>query len=57
MYLVDKSLNMVSYSLLLSLVNYQSAILNEDIHGASAFFKDIPESYHSKLAKFLESNG
>lgn len=34
LYLVDKSLNLVSYSLLLSLVNYQSAILNEDVHGA-----------------------
>lgn len=34
LYLVDKSLNLVSYSLLLSLVNYQSAILNDDTHGA-----------------------
>ena len=33
-YLIDKSLNVVSYSLLLSLINYQSAILNDDIHGA-----------------------
>ena len=56
LYMVDKSLNIVSYSLLISLVNYQSAILNDDIHGAQAFFKDIPESFHSKLAKFLESN-
>lgn len=56
LYLVDKSLNIVSFSLLLSLVNYQSAILNEDLHGAQAFFKDIPESFHSKLAKFLEQN-
>jgi coatomer subunit beta' len=56
LYLVDKTLNIVSYSLLLSLVNYQSAILNEDTHGAQAFFKDIPISFHSKLAKFLEAN-
>jgi len=56
LYLVDKSLNIVSYSLLLSLINYQTAILNDDIHGAMAFFKDIPETFHSKLAKFLETN-
>jgi coatomer subunit beta' len=30
--------------------------LNEDIHGAELYFKDIPESYYQKLAKFLESN-
>ena len=56
LYLIDKSLNIVTHSLLLSLVNYQSAILNEDLHGAQAFYKDIPETYHSKLAKFLEAN-
>lgn len=55
LYLVDKSLNMVSYSLQLALVNYQNAILNEDLHGASVYFKDIPEVFHSKIAKFLES--
>jgi len=55
-YLIDKSLNVVSYSLLLSLINYQSAILNDDIHGAQAYFKDIPVAFHSKLAKFLEAN-
>lgn len=56
LYLIDKSLNLVSYNLLLSLINYQSAILNEDYHGAQAFFKDIPETFHVKLAKFLEAN-
>lgn len=34
LYLIDKSLNIVSYSLLVSVVNFQSAILSEDLHGA-----------------------
>ena len=34
LYLVDKSLNIVSYALLIALVNFQSAILSDDIHGA-----------------------
>jgi coatomer subunit beta' len=55
--LIDKSLNVVSYNLQLALVNFQAAILTEDIHGAEAFFKEVPESQHSKLAKFLEANG
>ena len=56
LYLVDKNFNVYCYSLLLSVVNYQSAILNEDIHGAELYFKDIPETYYQKLAKFLENN-
>ena len=56
LYLIDKSLNIVSFSLQLALVNFQAAILAEDVHGAQAFFKEVPESQHSKLAKFLETN-
>ncbi len=55
-YLTDKSLNMTCYQLLLPLINYQAAILNEDLQGAQAYFSDIPEHMHSKLAKFLEAN-
>jgi hypothetical protein len=34
LYLIDKSLNIVSFALQLSLINFQAAILAEDIHGA-----------------------
>ena len=54
--MVDKAFNIYNYSLLLSMVNYQSAILNEDEHGAELFFKEIPETHYNKLAKFLEAN-
>ena len=30
--------------------------MNDDEHGAELFFKDIPETHYSKLAKFLEAN-
>jgi len=30
--------------------------LSDDLHGAEQFFKDIPTTFHSKLAKFLEAN-
>ena len=39
------------------MVNYQGAILNEDLNGAEFYFKDIPATMHGKLAKFLEANG
>ena len=54
--MVDKSVNIYTYSLLLSVVNYQSAILNEDIHGAEIYFQDIPQANYQNLAKFLEAN-
>lgn len=56
LYMVDKHFNIYAYSLLLPMVNYQSAILNDDEHGAQLFFKDIPEQYYNKLSKFLEAN-
>lgn len=57
LYLIDKSLNMISSTLLLPLVNFQAAVLSEDMHYAEQHFKDIPQSYHSKVAKFLEAQG
>lgn len=44
LYMVDKNFNVYCYSLLLSVVNYQSAILNDDEHGAEIYLKDIPET-------------
>lgn len=44
LYLIDKSLNVVSYALQLALVNFQAAILSDDMHGAQAYFKEVPES-------------
>lgn len=43
LYMVDKHFSIYVYNLLLPVVNYQSAILNDDEHGAELFFKDIPE--------------
>ena len=53
---MDKNFNIYSYQLLLSVVNYQSAILNDDMHGAEVYFKDVPEAQYTKLARFLEAN-
>ena len=56
LYLVDKSLNIYAHRLLLSMMNYQCSILNNDIPSAQKLLKQIPESFHGKLAKFLEAN-
>ena len=39
------------------MINYQNAILNNQLELAQKQLNDIPETYYSKLAKFLETNG
>ena len=57
LYLVDKSLNIYTHRLLLSVLNFQVCVLNGDLDSAQQLVKSIPQSFHSKLAKFLEQNG
>ena len=56
LYLVDKNLNIYAHRLLLSMMNFQSCILNNQLDKAQTFIPSIPESFHGKLAKFLELN-
>jgi coatomer subunit beta' len=56
LYTIDKNFNIYTYSLLLSVVNYQAAIMNGNFEIANNFFKEIPELAYSKLSKFLEAN-
>ena len=57
LYLVDKHLNIYAHRLLLSMMSFQVSILKQEIPKARALLPQIPESYHGKLAKFLELNG
>jgi len=57
LYLVDKELNVVPYTLHLALVEYQSAIMKKDFDAASKFFESLPESLHNRVARFLENQG
>lgn len=56
LYLIDKSLNIYAHRLLLSVIDYQDAILNGDPKKALSLQSQIPESFLGKLAKFLEQN-
>ena len=57
LYLVDKSLNIYAHRLLLSMMNFQVCILNNQTDKAKSYLPAIPESFHGKLSKFLEING
>lgn len=57
LYLVDKALNVYAHRLLMSVLNFQAAIMNGELEKAVSLKPSIPESQHGKLAKFLETNG
>eukprot|EP00928_Gymnodinium_smaydae_P092345 TRINITY_DN7619_c0_g4_i1.p1 TRINITY_DN7619_c0_g4~~TRINITY_DN7619_c0_g4_i1.p1 ORF type:complete len:983 (-),score=256.05 TRINITY_DN7619_c0_g4_i1:18-2636(-) len=57
LYLVDKELNVSSYTLHQAMVDYQSAIIHSDFENAQRLFGQLPESLHNRLAHFLENQG
>merc|ERR1712146_816721 len=56
-HLIDKQKNIVSYHILLSILQYQTVVNRGDMEMASQLLKTIPESEHSNVARFLETQG
>ena len=56
-YLIDKSLNMVSYRITLAVLQYQTAVMRGDFDTANDLLTAIPEEEYTKVARFLESQG
>jgi len=56
-YVTDRDLNVVSYQLSLSVVEYQTLVLRGDLELAQSMLPDIPEDQRAKLARFLEDQG
>lgn len=56
-YLADKDVNVFSYSLSLSMVEYQTAILRGDMESATEILPTLPKEQLNKVARFLESRG
>ena len=57
LYLCDKDVNVVSYTLSTTVVEYQTLVLRGDMEGAQSLLPDIPASQMNKIARFLESQG
>jgi coatomer subunit beta' len=57
LYLGDKELNVVSYSLLLSVLEYQTAVMRGDFETADRVLPTIPRSQRTRVAHFLEKQG
>ncbi|XP_054271210.1 coatomer subunit beta' isoform X2 [Macrosteles quadrilineatus] len=57
LYLGDKELNIVSYSLLLSVLEYQTAVMRGDFETADKVLPTVPTQYRTRVAHFLEKQG
>eukprot|EP01133_Synstelium_polycarpum_P015913 gene15913-18917_t len=57
LYLSDKNLNIVSYTLHINVINYQTAILREDFEVAEKLLPKLPQEQRNSIAHFLESQG
>jgi coatomer subunit beta' len=54
-YMADRDVNIYSYGLSLTVIQYQTAILRGDLEAASTLFPSIPENQRGRVARFLES--
>jgi len=54
LYLCDKDLNIVSYSLLVSVLEYQTAVMRRDFESADTILPTIPKEQRTRVAHFLE---
>lgn len=54
-FLADKDVNVFSYSLSISLIDYQTAILAGDMEAAKQILPNVPGDQRNRVARFLES--
>lgn len=54
LYLCDKELGVVSYGLLVSVLEYQTAVMRGDFETADRILPTVPKSQRTRVAHFLE---
>nr|NVI69865.1 coat protein (coatomer) beta' [Cucujiformia] len=57
LYLGDKELNIISYSLLQPVLEYQTAVMRGDFEAADKILPSIPNEQKTRVAHFLEKQG
>ncbi|XP_074378908.1 coatomer subunit beta'-2 isoform X2 [Apium graveolens] len=56
-YLIDKEFNVIGYTLLLSLIEYKTLVMRDDLERANQILSSIPRDQLNSVARFLESRG
>jgi coatomer subunit beta' len=57
LYLSDKELHVISFQLLLSVLEYQTAVMRRDFDTADKVLPTIPREQRTRVAHFLEKQG
>merc|ERR1712079_363803 len=57
LYLGDKELNVVSFLLLVSVLEYQTAVMRRDFDTADRVLQSVPKEQRTRVAHFLEKQG
>merc|ERR1712142_866474 len=56
-YLGNKDLNIVSFQVLLSVMEYQTAVMRRDFDSADVILPTLPKEQRTRVAHFLEKQG
>jgi coatomer subunit beta' len=56
-YLMDKERNVISYTLHISVLQYETAIVRNDLDAATQILPSIPEEFYNNLGRFLHKMG
>ncbi|KAI3390113.1 hypothetical protein SNEBB_010154 [Seison nebaliae] len=56
-YLSDKDVNIFSYNLLVSVLEYQTAVMRQDFNLADHIINEVPINQRTRVAHFLEKQG
>ena len=56
-YLIDKEFGIVSFALLLNLIEYKTLVLRSELARAEELLQTIPVEQYNSVARFLESRG
>ena len=56
-YVCDKDVQVTSFALSLSVIEYQTLVLRGDLDSANEMLADIPDEQKGKIARFLEGQG
>ena len=56
-YLANKDVRIFGYALSLTLIEYQTAVLQGDVDEVAKILPSIPKEQQNKVARFLEARG
>jgi len=57
LYLIDKEFQVVTYTMLLSVIEFKTLVLRGELEAAEELLTSIPKEHHNSVARFLEARG